>query len=492
MKIKKSNNNNYLIKTNRAFTAWRNWAWIFTLVVAFGGLYEPKLGLLVILVILGLLMTSFFTGRFWCGNVCAHGSLYDKVLLKFSLNKKIPKFFRSKIVMVLFFLWFGAKITFKIIKIFSTFSGMMFWDKLGFVFVSSYIMVLIIGVPIGLIFSPRAWCRFCPMGTMQRLSYKLGKVLKIAKKTDRKISIDSKHLCHGCGKCSRVCPMQLTPHLEFDDQNQFSSDKCIKCKTCVENCPAKILSLSSTEKAIKKTMEIEKEIKTERRSFEAETKEINMLADDVMEVIIDLKKDKMNYRAGQFVLIHLNDENKTKRAYTVSGYDKEQNLLRITIKKVEKGYGTEIIYNTFKVGKKVTVEGPMGEELIVDKKHSKIILIAAGIGITPFVPIIKELSEANYSGEVVLLYGARYEKELFYSSDIQEYIKDHNNMRFIPVLSRDKNFKGRKGYVTDVLKDLDIDKTKIYMCAAKGVAESTRKQLEERNFDLNEFYVETA
>lgn len=489
---KNENMKNYLIKTNRIFTTWRKWAWIFTLVVAFGGLYEPKLGLLVILVILGLLMTSFFTGRFWCGNICAHGSLYDRILLKYSLNRKIPKFFRSKTLMILFFIWFGGKITFKLIKVFSAFSGMMFLDKLGLIFVSSYIMVLIIGVPIGLLFSPRTWCRFCPMGTMQILSYKLGKLLKIANKTDRKISIESKHLCHGCGKCSRVCPMQLTPHLEFDSNNQFSSEKCIKCKTCVENCPAKILDLTSTEKAISKTNEKEHKIKAKRMKFEAETKEINMLAEDVMEVILNLGIKKMDYIPGQFVLINLDDEHKTKRAYTVSGYNKEENLLRITIKKVEKGYGTEIIYNTFKVGKTVIVEGPMGEELIVDKEHKNIILMAAGIGITPFVPILKDLVENNYSGDVVLLYGARYERDLFYSLEVQEYVKKHTNITFIPVLSREKNFIGKKGYITDVLKVLDIDEAKIYMCAAKGVADSARKQLIDRDFDLKHFYVETA
>ena len=62
---------NYYIKTNRTFSVLRKNAWVFTLLVAIGGLWEPKLGLLVILIMAGLMITGF-TGRFWCGNICPH------------------------------------------------------------------------------------------------------------------------------------------------------------------------------------------------------------------------------------------------------------------------------------------------------------------------------------------------------------------------------------------------------------------------------------
>jgi ferredoxin-type protein NapH len=40
-----------------------------------------------------------------------------------------------------------------------------------------------------------------------------------------------------------VCPFQLEPYKEFSDNNQFDNIDCIKCSTCVANCPLKILSL---------------------------------------------------------------------------------------------------------------------------------------------------------------------------------------------------------------------------------------------------------
>ena len=51
------------IKANRTFTVWRKYGWILTFLIAFGGLFEHKLGLLVPFgVMLCLMITSLFDG----------------------------------------------------------------------------------------------------------------------------------------------------------------------------------------------------------------------------------------------------------------------------------------------------------------------------------------------------------------------------------------------------------------------------------------------
>lgn len=240
----------FYIKTNRTFTFIRKNAWIFTILVAIGGLWFPKLGLLVIPIMVSLSVLSLFKGRYWCGNFCPHGSLYDSLLMKFSMNKKIPALFRSKITGILFFSWFGYSLAKKFIRVYPSFGSEQFADKLGFIFVTSYLMVLIVGGTLSLFISPRTWCQFCPMGVLQTFSYKLGKLLGVTRKRDQKITIARKEMCHNCAKCSRVCPMQLTPYQEFSDNNQFDDAKCIRCSTCVVNCPAGILSLNNEQAAV--------------------------------------------------------------------------------------------------------------------------------------------------------------------------------------------------------------------------------------------------
>lgn len=241
---------NQFIKTKRTFTKVREYGWIITLLVAIGGLWQPKLGLIVLFIMAGLVITSFFKGRYWCGNICPHGSVFDKLLLPISKVKELPKFLKSKYMGIGFFLFFMYNFTRKMLGVFNSWGTYDFLDRLGLLFSNTYLMVLIIGGGLSILINPRTWCQFCPMGTMQKLSYKLGNKMGINQKTEKKLTIADKSLCYNCGKCSKVCPFQLEPHLEFSDKNQFDNTDCIKCSTCVENCPAKILSFKTENEAL--------------------------------------------------------------------------------------------------------------------------------------------------------------------------------------------------------------------------------------------------
>lgn len=240
----------FYIKTNRIFSPIRKYGWIFTLLVPIGGLWYPKLGLLVIPVMVSLTTLAFFKGRYWCGNFCPHGSFFDSFLDKVSQNRKIPVFFKSKLTFSLFFLYFAFNLGNKFFRVSKIWGTVSFWDKLGFIFVASYLMVVVVGGLLSLFISQRTWCNICPMGTLQRISYKAGKFIGVTKKTDEKITIVSEEMCHTCGKCARVCPMQLTPYTDFSNKNQFDHEACIRCSTCVENCPAGVLSLVNEETAL--------------------------------------------------------------------------------------------------------------------------------------------------------------------------------------------------------------------------------------------------
>lgn len=231
------------IKTNRSFTFIRKYAWILTVLIAIGGLFQPKLGLIVVFIMAGLTITSFFSGRFWCGNICPHGSLFDTVILPISKNKRIPDFLKSKWMILGFFIFFMFNFGNKMLDVFSTWGSFDFLDKLGFLFVNTYLMVMIVGGLMGIFLNSRTWCQFCPMGTMQKLSYSLGTFTGLNKKTDKKITISDENKCLDCGKCARVCPFQLEPHKNWSEENTFDDSNCIKCSTCVVNCPIKILEL---------------------------------------------------------------------------------------------------------------------------------------------------------------------------------------------------------------------------------------------------------
>jgi ferredoxin-type protein NapH len=192
---------------------------IIVLIISIAGIFYPKLGYFLLLVFATLIIIAPFRGRWFCGNLCPRGSFVDFWLAPISRKVKIPSFLRSMWFRVPIFV---ALIGFMVFRIIQT-QGIV--DKVGMVFVTLCILTTSASIIFGVLIAPRAWCSFCPMGTMQRA---LG-----GDKYQLKVD---KELCVECGKCQKVCPMQLPVNEILDKPD------CIKCARCVEACPKDALS----------------------------------------------------------------------------------------------------------------------------------------------------------------------------------------------------------------------------------------------------------
>lgn len=482
----------YNIKAQRTFTIIRKYGFLFTLLVAFGGRFEPKIGLLVIPVMIGLILISFYKGRYWCGNICAHGSLWDSLLFPFSRNGRIPKLLGGIVISLLVFSWFSFRMGSGFVRAASLYGSPSFWDKIGLVFSNSYVVVITAGAILGLFLSPRAWCHFCPMGTMQKVSHFLGRKAGVTKSTEEKVTISDKDQCHKCGKCARVCPMQLTPYENFNDKNQFDDINCLKCSTCVAHCPAGILSLTNENTAGLIKKHVNKVAGENRQRFETELVKVTALKSDVKEFIFQLKDGSIKFQSGQFILVKIKDNPEMFRAFSVSFFNAETKRIGVTVKHVPGGYGTDILFNNFAEGRTVILEGPIGDELIIDVKTDKALLVGGGIGITPFLPMVADAVKNDSIKEIKLIYGANKEEELLYREEFEKLEKENRKFEFIKVVAFDENWKGEKGFVTGPMERLDLEGYKIYMCGPPPMINASLGTLDKIGIEEDRILYESA
>ncbi len=221
----------------------QRYAWILALLIAIGGQFLPHLGLLVPVIMLILMVMSLHKGKYWCGNYCPHGSFFDHLIKPWSKKLTIPKVLRSKAVMLTVLAIFMTMIVYRFIHVMNAMDGMNRFAGLGSIFVNIYLMVLILGGLLALLVSPRTWCFACPMGTIQSFFHTVGKQIGITQKKEQKIAFRHPDGCHSCGKCEKVCPVQLSPYKGIIDTQLFDNAYCIKCKTCIQHCPSRTLCL---------------------------------------------------------------------------------------------------------------------------------------------------------------------------------------------------------------------------------------------------------
>lgn len=192
---------------------------LIVLIISLGGIFYPRLGYFLLIVFATLIIIAPFRGRWFCGNLCPRGSFVDFWLGPLSRKLPIPPILRSMWIRAPIFILLMGFMVFRIVQT----DGVV--DRVGMVFVTICLLTTAVAILFGIIIAPRAWCSFCPMGTMQRVVGRDRYMLKV-----------DKERCIDCGKCQKVCPMQLPVNEILDNPD------CIKCGRCVEVCPKSALS----------------------------------------------------------------------------------------------------------------------------------------------------------------------------------------------------------------------------------------------------------
>lgn len=182
-------------KVKKKFT---DYMWIISALYLFLGLFNILFAWLGLLCFFIPLIISFSGGgKLYCNKYCGRGQLLDLMgnTLKLSKYKDIPKFLKSKyfrygfltffmtmfIVMLLntYLVFNGTNELKEFIKILWTFKLSWNWvntsmvspwvAQFAFGFYSIMLTSTILGVITMILYKPKSWCVYCPMGTMTQL-----------------------------------------------------------------------------------------------------------------------------------------------------------------------------------------------------------------------------------------------------------------------------------------------------------------------------------
>lgn len=158
------------------------------------------------------------------------------------------------------------------------------------------------------------------------------------------------------------------------------------------------------------------------------------------------------FKAGSYINVRTTLAGSVaRRTYSLSSSPKEalEGKYRITVKLKEGGFLSAWLHNEAKVGDKLTATEPGGHVThsgIRDCK--KVVALAGGSGITPFMSMAKAIDEGTEDFEMTLLYGARTEADLVFRSDFDAIAARCPKVKVVYVLSEEQKEGFEAGFIT--------------------------------------------
>ena len=125
------------------------------------------------------------------------------------------------------------------------------------------------------------------------------------------------------------------------------------------------------------------------------------------------------FKAGQYLSLEAKiDGEVVRRSYSLCSAPHE-NVLKVGVKKVQKGLFSSFANDVLKVGDSLGVAPPEGRFVYVPQGGDKeILLVAAGSGITPVLSILKTILEKQHTSAVRLIYGNKTPEEVLFKVEI--------------------------------------------------------------------------
>ena len=178
-----------------------------------------------------------------------------------------------------------------------------------------------------------------------------------------------------------------------------------------------------------------------------------------------------DFKAGQFVALGIQfagEDRVTYRAYSIASPPEEKRHFELYVK-----WATEPVMGKFtsalfhmKEGDTMYYRKPAGAFTIEDKKadgtpdNRRLVLVASGTGLAPFVSYALHLKNAGSKREIVLLHGAKYAQELGYRGVLEKLAASDPSFKYLATVSRpdhplSQGWAGSSGRVENLLVSKD-------------------------------------
>ena len=157
-----------------------------------------------------------------------------------------------------------------------------------------------------------------------------------------------------------------------------------------------------------------------------------------------------DYLPGQFLTLHIAPRGiPTRRSYTIASSPTWRDRIEITVKREPHGLVSRWLHDELKVGDEVEIEAPNGTFVFNGEQAESVVLIGAGVGITPMMSVARYLTETDWPGKISLILGFRAPRDFIFREELEELKRRNANLSVTVTMSNpgDETWSGTRGRI---------------------------------------------
>ncbi|HEX4928301.1 MAG TPA: cytochrome b N-terminal domain-containing protein [Burkholderiales bacterium] len=287
----------------------------------------------------------------------------------------------------------------------------------------------------------------------------------------------------GCGQCKATLASGSV------DYGAYQSDVL----TDAERAAGRVLTCSCTP-----TSDVELEYVPAKaptqfpvRTRTAAVESLERLAPDVMRVLLRLEDGPIEFYAGQYINILLEDG--AKRSFSFATAPQEHERIELHIRRIPGGRFTTHVFERIKPGDVLRFEGPLGAFFLRENTDKPMIFVAGSTGFAPVKSMLEYAFSRGMRRPLFLYWGVRRPADLYLASLPEQWAREHPNFKFVPVISDPQpadQWKGRTGLVHEaILADFaNLGGYQVYACGSVGMVEAAHPAFRARGLDEDDCF----
>ncbi len=203
--------------------------------------------------------------------------------------------------------------------------------------------------------------------------------------------------------------------------------------------------------------------------------------------------DRMQYQAGQYVSIKVNEEGE-RRSYSIVSSPDDNHGFHLLAEMVEGGKGSGFLKG-IAIGGEVEVLAPLGRFVVSESPEHKLLFVATGSGIAPIYAMINDLLITKHeTRQIRLHWGLKNEANMFWFDNFERLMEQHPNFVFDPVLSQPgSDWDLCSGHVQDCLRRdfvAGLNDWEAYVCGKPEIVVDIVNTLSELKMNPENIYHE--